>query len=68
MNEVADLNFEDPGSLVLVFPVSDEGRAWLEEHCPEDDDHTYFGDALVVEPRYVAGIAEGAAADGLVVS
>ena len=44
------------------------GRAWLAEHCPEGDAHTYFGDALVVEHRFAAGLAEGAAADGLQVS
>ncbi|WP_152054387.1 hypothetical protein [Tautonia marina] len=68
MNDVADLSIANHGSLVLVSPVSDEGRAWLEEHCPEDDDHIYFGDALVVEPRYAADLAEGATADRLMVS
>lgn len=60
MDQNDDLIFESHGSLVLVSPISDEGRGWLEENCPEDDDHIYFGCALVVEPRYAAGIAEGA--------
>lgn len=68
MNDVADLNFEDHGTLVLVSPFSDEGRAWLGERCPGDDDRIYVGDALVVEHRFAADLAKGAADDGLVVS
>lgn len=68
MNHVADLKFEGQGSLVLVHPVSDEGRAWLEEHCPDGDEHVYLEYALVVEHRFAADLAEGAEADGLVVS
>jgi hypothetical protein len=64
----ADLAFEDHGSLVLAQPLSERGRSWLAEHCPAGDDHTYYGDALVVEHRYAADLAQTAHADGLQVS
>ena len=68
MEHANDLLIESHGTLVLVHPISDRGRAWLAEHCPEGDERTYLGDALVVEHRYASGLAEVAASDGLLVS
>ncbi len=68
MSDNADLIVEAHGTLVLVYPLSDEGRAWLAEHCPMGEEHDYLGDALVVEHRYAADLAGGAATDGLRVS
>ncbi|MGA7554145.1 MAG: hypothetical protein WA744_03915 [Candidatus Acidiferrales bacterium] len=37
------------------------------EHLPMDDPETQFwGEAIVIEPRYVASIVDGILADGLV--
>jgi hypothetical protein len=49
------------GSVVLVRPRTDDAHAWLERHTP--DDATWFGGALVVEPRYLADLIDGLAAD-----
>jgi hypothetical protein len=54
---------ENHGSVCLVRPLTPDVRTWLEEHT----DGTWFGSALVVEPRYVdtlvtALIEEGYAA------
>ena len=68
MRRLPDLRFEDHGTLFLARPVSEQGRTWLDEHCPRGDDHTYRGDALVVERRHAPDLAEVAAGDGLEVS
>jgi hypothetical protein len=68
LRRLPDLSFENHGTLYLARPVSRRGRAWLDEHCPRGDDHTYRGDALVVERRYAPDLAEVAASDGLEVS
>jgi hypothetical protein len=68
MKNFADLIFESHGTLVLVHPDSERGGDWLEEHCAEGEDHTYFGEALVVEHRYAADLALVAISDGLMVS
>ncbi len=60
-----DIRIEDHGSIVLLRPCSGRATEWLLEHV--DPSATYFGSALVVEPRYVADIVEGAVAAGLVV-
>ena len=42
-------NVENHGSLVLVRPLTADVQAWLVENT----DGQWFGNALVVEPRYV---------------
>jgi hypothetical protein len=66
--EMLDLRFENHGTLFLARPISERGQAWLDERCPQGDDHTYWGDALVVERRYAAELAQAASDDGLGVS
>ena len=63
---MSDLRLELHGSLNLVHPLTEAGTEWLDEHV--DDDATYFGAALVVEPRYTADLLYGAVADGLAIS
>lgn len=53
-------------SVVLVGPDEDDllGFAeWCSEHV-DNESTQYFGDMLVVEPRYVAALLEGLQADG----
>jgi hypothetical protein len=68
MHKTTDLSFDNHGSLVLVSSATEEGQDWLDEHCPRGDDHTYFGDDLVVEARYTSDLFEAAKSDGLTVS
>ena len=60
-----DIVIEDHGSLILLRPLNDGADKWLREHTAEDAQ--WFGGALVVEPRYVSDIVNGAINDGLVV-
>lgn len=62
-----DLTVQDHGSICLLVPKSDEGRTWIEEHIPEDA-MRWGGDAVVVEPRYMQDIIDGAEGDGLLVA
>ena len=51
------------GSIVLLEPQDRNAEQWLEEHV--DPEARWWGPALVVEPRYVADIVNGAREDGL---
>ena len=65
---MCDLEFTDHGSIWLLRAASPRGRAWLDEYVESpSDDHPccWGGDALVVEPRYVFDIVNGAEMDGL---
>jgi hypothetical protein len=53
------VRLENHGSLILVHPLTEAARTWLEEHT----DGTWFGLALVVEPRYLADLLRGLKAD-----
>ena len=61
-----DFLCENHGSIFLLRPISPAAFAWIEEHLPPD--RITFGNAAVVEPRYVWAILVGLQDDGLVVS
>tara|TARA_R110000737_G_scaffold171274_1_gene196864 strand:+ start:303 stop:509 length:207 start_codon:yes stop_codon:yes gene_type:complete len=65
--EMTDITVSNHGSIVLLTPVSEIGEGWLEEHIPSDA-LTWGKNSIVVEPRYVGDIIDGAAADGLAVA
>ena len=58
-----DIRVENHGSLFLLRPRTKRAACWLDEVIAEDAQ--YWGDAVVVEPRYVAEIVNGAREDGL---
>lgn len=66
----ADIRVENHGSLFLLWPQSRVGLEWIREHISEDAQ--WWGvreglkrGALVVEPRYVQDIVNGARSAGL---
>jgi hypothetical protein len=61
-----DLLVQDHGSIVLLRGNSEAGRAWIAEHIPSDAQ--WWSGAVVVEPRYIGAIVDGAIADGLAVA
>jgi hypothetical protein len=61
-----DFFCENHGSIFLLRPISPASFAWIEEHLPPD--RLTFGNAVVVEPRYVWAILNGLQDDGLTVS
>jgi hypothetical protein len=62
---VADFFVQNEGSLFLLRPLTDAAHEWVGEHIPEDAQT--WGDAIVIEHRYIAPIVTAAVADGLVV-
>jgi hypothetical protein len=61
-----DFICESHGSVFLLRPTSPAASDWIREHLPSD--RLTFGDAVVVEPRYVWAILAGLQDDGLVVT
>lgn len=61
-----DLVIQDHGSIVLLRGNSEAGRTWIAEHIPSDAQ--WWSGAVVVEPRYIGAIVDGAIADGLAVA
>lgn len=63
-----DFTLHDEGSLFLLHPHTATAKEWMKEHLPMDNPETQFwGDAIVIEPRYLAPIIEGIRSDGLAV-
>ena len=63
--EGPDFHCENHGSLFLLFPLTDFAQSWVQDHLPED--HMTFGNAVVVEHRYISNIVRGIQNDGLAV-
>ena len=60
-----DLLIEPRGSLVMVRPMSDAARRWIEENVAGDD-LQWFAGALAVEPRYIEHLTAGMLDAGLI--
>lgn len=57
-----DIRFENHGTIWLARHLTDAGQRWLLEHVAFEQ---HWGDAGVIEHRYVQPIVEGAHNDGL---
>jgi hypothetical protein len=67
LRNALDFKLENHGSLFLLRPLNPAAKDWMGEHLPVDDPETQFwGEAIVIEPRYVTTIVDGILADGLV--
>ena len=64
MAEKYDFVTQDHGSIVLLKPLSEAGKIWIDEHIGQGDEVQYWGDSVVVEPRYIRDIIDGIEADG----
>jgi hypothetical protein len=62
----ADFSCENHGSVFLLRPISAAACIWVEQHLPSD--RLTFGNAVVIEPRYLWAILAGLQDDGLAVS
>jgi len=62
-----DFTLENHGSLFSLRPLTSAAKDLMNEHLPMDNPEIHFwGDAIVIEPRYVAPIVDGIIGDGLV--
>lgn len=64
----ADVRCEDHGSIVLLRPMTDAGRLWVDLNILRGTEVQCWGGAVVVEPRYLAPILQGMQEEGLEVS
>jgi len=62
----SDFRCENYGSLFLLFPLTQHAHCWIEEHLPEDAQ--WFGNAVVIEHRYIWTNLDGIQDAGLAVS
>ncbi len=58
-----DITVIDQGSIFLLKPESEKGKAWVTEHI--DPDAMTCGNSIVVEHRFINDIIDGFTADGL---
>ena len=61
-----DFVCENHDSIFLLRPISPASLDWIESHLPSD--RLTFGNAVVVEHRYIWAILAGLQDEGLVVS
>ena len=59
----ADFLVNNQGSIFLLTPVTEAATEWADEHLPEDAMH--FGNAIVVEHRFIRDLVSGFMNDGL---
>lgn len=59
MTSDLQLDITDHGTIALVRPMTAYAREWLVENVSQDEAHHWWGDSLVVEPRYLGPLLEG---------
>jgi hypothetical protein len=58
-----DFEVNNEGSIYLLRPLTEAASGWIGEHIPADAQ--VFGEAVVVEHRYIGDIVKGIQGDGL---
>ena len=61
-----DVLVRNEGAVFLFCPLTSDGKQWIEEHVQTDA--LWFGSALVVEHRFLWGLAQGMKDAGLVLA
>jgi len=61
-----DFRCENHGSLFLLYPLTESAQSWISQHIPPDAQT--FGNAIVVEHRFIWTILNGIQNDELTVS
>lgn len=64
---MTDILVANHGSIFILTALTEAAREWFEEHIP-DDAQRWGVSGIVVEPRYVEAIVNGAVNDGLEVA
>lgn len=62
---MSDFNIINSGSIVMIAPLTDAAREWVDEHIGEDNGYQPYYPTFIAEPRYVYEIIEGIVDDGL---
>ncbi len=56
--QVSDFALTFEGSLYILWPQTDEGRAWIDDHIA-DDHMGWCANAIAIESGYVGAIIDG---------
>jgi hypothetical protein len=62
-NRTEDFFVQNEGSIFLLHPFTYAAQEWITENISPD--RIMFGDAVVVEHRFILNLIEGILADGL---
>jgi hypothetical protein len=62
-----DFIVEDHGSIILLRPITDAAREWVEEYIGEDNGYQGLWPTVTIEGRYLARIIDGIREDGLAI-
>lgn len=65
MSEPLDHEVTDSGSIVMIRPISDAARNWIDENV-ESEGWQWFGPSLCVDHRAAGPLLYGMQEDGLV--
>jgi hypothetical protein len=66
VHAVPDVLVRNEGALFLFCPLTIQAKSWIDEHVQSDA--VWFGSALIVEPRFAWGLAQGMKDAGLVLA
>ena len=58
-----DFSVHNHGTIFLLRPHTERAHNWISEHISHDAN--VFGDAVVVEHRFIADVVSGIRTDGL---
>jgi hypothetical protein len=61
----ADFTVRDEGSILLLSPLTEPARNWIDQHIGPDNGFQPYYPTIVIEPRYVIAILEGIRVAGL---
>lgn len=64
----SDFHFANHGSITILTPVTRRAKAWAEDFVLQNEETQYWGQGIVVEPRYAGPIIDGIFGDGLTVA
>lgn len=64
--DFADFSWLSEGTIGLLTPLTPEAREWLSVNV-NNEESTYWGQALVVESGYAQAILDGISADGFAI-
>jgi hypothetical protein len=62
-NRTEDFSVQNEGSIFLLRPFTYPAREWIRDNISPD--RVMFGDAVVVEHRFILDLIDGIFADGL---
>ncbi len=62
-----DVTVVDQGSIVMLYPQTSEGVAWIDEHIGQENGCQPYYPTVVCEHRFADNVIDGMIGDGLAV-